>query len=250
MTKTKIAISIDKELLDSITSKMDSSFLRSRSQAIEFFLRKGLQEVSIDTAVVLIKGTQFNLLSNNFKGKPLIRHQMDLFIENGIKNVMISTQNNNYINKIEDEIKNLRINVKININNAKGNAEALFNLKDSLGQNFVAISGDVSNNFELKKMIMKHLNSEKLATIGLMSVNKPREYGNAVLDGDNVIEFSEKPKEVRSNIANAGIYIFKKEVFELFNEQTKSLETDLLPKLAKIKQLMGYFTMGEYNHFG
>ena len=49
------------------------------------------------------------------------------------------------------------------------------------------------------------------------------------------------------NLVNAGIYIFKPEAFELF-EYAVSLEKDVFPKLAKIKQLAGYFTYGEYMH--
>ena len=39
MKKPKIAISLDKPLLDLIDSKVDGSILRSRSQAMEFFLK-------------------------------------------------------------------------------------------------------------------------------------------------------------------------------------------------------------------
>ncbi|MBI2576659.1 hypothetical protein HYV84_05580, partial [Candidatus Woesearchaeota archaeon] len=48
---------------------------------------------------------------------------------------------------------------------------------------------------------------------------------------------------------NAGIYIFKPEVFELFSGAA-SLEKDLFPKLAKMKQLVGFFTRGAYLHVG
>ena len=56
MKKPKIAISLDQSLLDQVDSKVDGSIIRSRSQAIEYFLRKGLKESSIDIAVLMIKG--------------------------------------------------------------------------------------------------------------------------------------------------------------------------------------------------
>ena len=37
------------------------------------------------------------------------------------------------------------------------------------------------------------------------------------------------------------------EVFDAMSD-CKSLEFDLFPKLAKMRQLAGYFTMGEYCH--
>ena len=80
-----------------------------------------------------------------------------------------------------------------------------------------------------------------------MSSEETSRYGIAVLNGDIVTDFEEKPKHSKSNIVNAGIYIFKKETIELFSGE--AIETDLLPKLAKIKQLVGYFTMKQYQHF-
>ncbi len=98
-------------------------------------------------------------------------------------------------------------------------------------------------------MIKKHTGSDKLATMGLMTREKTSSYGIAILDGDLVIDFQEKPRHYSTNIVNAGIYIFKPEIFELFEGAT-SLEKEVFPKLAKIKQLVGFFTYGEYVHFG
>jgi len=39
-------------------------------------------------------------------------------------------------------------------------------------------------------------------------------------------------------------------VLELCDSHTISLERDLFPKLARIKQLAGFFTLGEYMHLG
>lgn len=247
--KPKVAISLDKPLLDQIDSKVDGSIIRSRSQAIEYFLRKGLKESSISSAVLLIKGEhQVNLLKE-FKGKSLLKQQIEFFYNNGIKIVYIVTQHTSFINKILLEIENSPIDVKIIEKDVKGNADALIVLKDKLNGNFVVMSGDTYNNFELLRMIKKHLELDKLATMGLMSIEKPSKYGNAILDGDLIVDFLEKPKAVASNVVNAGIYVFKPEVFELF-DNVRSLEKDLFPKLARIKQLVSYFTHGEYRHFG
>lgn len=250
MNKVKIAISVDKPLLDIIDSKVDGSIIRSRSQAIEFFLNRGLQEQSIDTAVLLLKGTQQHIAFKEIKNKSLIKSQIDFFYKNGIKNICIVTQHTKNINKLLGEISDSKVNIKIFEKEAKGNAAALNAIKDYLaGRAFIAMSGDTYNDFDLKNMVKKHLQSNKMATMGLMSRQQTSEYGNAVLDGDLVVEFDEKPKKTKSNVVNAGIYVFSFEIFHLLNNSA-SLEKDLFPKLAKIKQLVGYFTHGEYMHLG
>ncbi|MEA2037353.1 MAG: sugar phosphate nucleotidyltransferase [Nanoarchaeota archaeon] len=249
MKKPKIAISLDQSLLDQIDSKVDGSIIRSRSQAIEYFLRKGLKESSIDTAVLLIKGDHQESSLKTLKGKSLLSNQIDFFALNGIKTLYIITQHTPHINMLLEQIDNTPITVKIVEKNVKGNADALIALKDKLKQNFVVMSGDTYNNFDLLRMIKKHLELDKLSSMGLMSIDQPSKYGNAILDGDLIIDFQEKPKLVASNVVNAGIYIFKPEIFELF-ENIHSLEKDLFPKLARIKQLSGFFTHGEYKHFG
>ena len=249
MKKAKIAISVDNSLLKIIDSKVDGSVIRSRSQAIEYFLKRGLQEQSVNIAVLLLKGEHQSIALKNVKGGPLIRQQIGFFSKYGIKTVYIVTQHTKNINLILSEISDAKINVEIIEKQARGNADALKSIKGKVGSSFVVMSGDTYNDFDLLKMIRKHMESEKLATMGLMTREKTTSYGTAILDGDLIVDFQEKPRHYSTNIVNAGIYIFKPEVFELF-ENVNSLEKDLFPKLARLKQLVGFFTYGEYLHVG
>ncbi len=248
MKKAKIAISLDNSLLKLVDSKVDGSIIRSRSQAIEYFLKKGLQEQSVNAAVLLLKGEHQAFALKDIKGTSLIKHQINFFSRYGIKMVYIITQHTKNINLLLNEISDARINAEIIEKQAKGNADALKAVKEKVDNSFVVMSGDTYNNFDLLKMIKKHMDSEKLATMGLMTREKTRTYGTAILDGDLIVDFQEKPKHYSTNIVNAGIYIFKPEIFELF-EDAASLEKDLFPKLARLKQLAGFFTYGEYSHF-
>ncbi|TAL58033.1 MAG: ribbon-helix-helix protein, CopG family, partial [Nanoarchaeota archaeon] len=56
MKKTKIAISIDSGILAEIDRRVDGRIMRSRSQAMEVYLRKGLFESEVRIAVILLKG--------------------------------------------------------------------------------------------------------------------------------------------------------------------------------------------------
>jgi NDP-sugar pyrophosphorylase family protein len=214
---------------------------------MEFFLRKGLQGQSINTAVLLVKGEHQKNLLKKLKVNSLIKNQLDFFSKYGINNAYIVTQHNKNINLLLNEISDAKINIEIIETEANGNAQALKAVKDKVKNSFIVMSGDTYNNFNLLKMIKKHLELDKMATMGLMTKEKPTAHGIAILDGDFIIDFHEKPKYYSTNIVNAGIYVFKPEVFELF-EYVSSLEKDLFPKLARLNQLIGFFTYGEYEH--
>lgn len=251
MKKLKIAISINKELLDLVDLRVDGSTIRSRSQAIEYFLAKGIGEFAVDTAVLLLSRRHHNIALKEFKGQSLIRHQLSLFAANNITNIFLVTQHSSLVEKIEQEAGKEKVNFRVIEKEAKGNAQALKAAADKLkGKNFIAISGDIYNNFNIKQMIKKHNETGKLMTMGLMTRDKPSEYGSAILDGDLVIDFREKSEKKETHIVNAGIYIFKPEIFEFIEDNVISLERDLFPRIARIKQLIGFFTHGEYIHLG
>jgi len=234
--KPKIAISLDKPLLDLIDSKVDGSVIRSRSQAVEFFLRKGLKEQSVNTAVILLRGEHQSISLKSVKGRTLIKNQLDFFHKNNINNIFIVTQHTRNMNLFLGEVSDSRLNIEIIEKDVKGNANALELIREK-----------IKNNFDLIKMCRKHLEMDKMATMGLMTRTEIEGYGTAILEGDFIVDFQEKPKQSSTNIVNAGIYCFKPEVFELF-DNVDVLEKDLFPKLARMKQLIGFFTYGEYLH--
>lgn len=245
MSKEKIAISIDRSILNTLDSKIDGAKIRSRSQAISYFIGRGLDRDSIKTAVLLLKGDQQEVALKQFKGKPLIKNQIEFFSDNGIEKIYLITQNAK--KELREELV-VNTGVELIDMESKGNALALLGLREKLRNDFIVMSGDTYNHFDLIKMINKHKDINKLVTMGLMTREKLTGYGTAILDGDLIIDFKEKTKSLSSHIVNAGIYIFKPEIFELI--EGKSLEKDLFPKLAKIKELVGFFTYGEYEHFG
>ncbi len=248
MNKIKIAISLDRSLLEIIDSRVDGNIIRSRSQAIEYYLGQGIKEQAIDKAVILLKGEhQVNALKK-INGKSLIENQLEFLQKNAIKSAIIITQFSKNINLLLQKISESPISVNLLEKNVRGNAEALFATKTEISsENFVVLSGDIYYDFDLRGMVKKHLSSGKMATMGLMSRPEPSEYGNAVLEGDLIVDFKEKPKKAESNIVNSGIYVFNRQIFK-FMEKSVSIERDLFPRIAKSRQLTGYFLRGEYQH--
>jgi NDP-sugar pyrophosphorylase family protein len=249
MKKSKIAISLEKPILDLIDSRVDGTTLRSRSQAIEFFLEKALTEEIVTKAVIFLKGEHQKYSLEKIEGKSLLENQINLLTEAGITKVYIITQKSKYHESFIKEVRRLKTNIEVSLREVKGTGEALCSLRELLhGIDFVAMSGDILNKFNLANMIAKHKASKKIATIGLMTRNNPESFGSVVLDGELIVEFNEKSHSSRSPVVNAGIYVFSSGIFNYFDSNFVSLERDLFPKLAKSHELVGFFTYGDYIH--
>lgn len=243
MKKEKIAISITKDMLKRIDNRIDGSDMRSRSQAIEFFLNKGLDARIVDTAIILLSKRHHKTALAKFKRSTLLREQIDFFRRNGIENVIVLAQDGEYMAEIKSECSG---SANVVVTEAKTNGDALYDIKNIAKNDFIVLGGDIYASFDLAGMMKKHVESGKRATIGLMSRGTPSKFGIALLDGENVINFEEKPKKPSSYVANSGVYIFHNDIFEIAHG---SIEENMLPKLAAAGQLIGYFTNGEYVHF-
>ncbi|MFN3421183.1 MAG: sugar phosphate nucleotidyltransferase, partial [Armatimonadota bacterium] len=112
------------------------------------------------------------------------------------------------------------------------NAEAL------LGDRFFVFNGDILTTIPLREILKVHEQKSALVTIALTPVEDPSRYGVVVTDEDGRVQaFIEKPpKETApSNLINAGIYLYEREVLNLIPEgQPYSVERGLYPKLLKV----------------
>jgi NDP-sugar pyrophosphorylase family protein len=249
MKKLKIAISLDKPLVDLIDTKVDGVTFRSRSQAIEFFVEKSLKDELISTAVIFLKGEHQKYSIMKLKGKTLLERQMLLLTNVGISKTYIITQKSQYYDAFLKEANKFKQKIDIVLRKVNGTGQALYAMSDVLtGKNFIAMSGDIFNDFNLHNMINKHMSLKKVATLGLMTRTNPESFGSVILDGELIVEFSEKLSTSKSPVVNAGIYVFSPRIFNYLDDSTISLEKDLFPRLAKINQLIGFFTYGDYIH--
>lgn len=247
MKKKKIAISIDEPLLDIVKSYIDNTKIRSTSQAIEALIKQAIKQKPITTAIILISKKDQHYLLEKIENILLIDKHINFLTKFGINHVYLITKENKELNSKVQELNKKANIVLISENNSKGTAHALKLIKDRIKNDFLVINGDTFNDFNLKKMINDHIESNKTATIGLISSNSPHKRGAAILEGRTIIDFREK-QETKSNVVNAGVYILKPKIFDYFNDKTNSIELDLFPLLAKNKELQGFFTHGEFIH--
>ncbi len=250
ITKEKIAISLDKPLLTLIDALVDGTTMRSRSQAIESLLRKGLAQEYVHDAVILIKKEHQPLLLQKIEGKSLLVRHLELLEKANIKQCYLVTPETALTKTFSSLLGKTKIHfTHIPETLTAGNVAALQLVQDKVSTNFVVLLGDTYNHFDLTKMILFHLNKNKIATVGLMSHNNPSLYSSVELEGDRIVAFRNKKKS-DSFVVDAGVYVFNVLLFRSFDASSRFFEKDILPKLCTLNQMNGYFTYGKYKHFG
>jgi len=116
------------------------------------------------------------------------------------------------------------------------------------GEPFLILNGDVISDIDYRRLVDFHKSNGGIATIALVRVPDPSRYGAVELDGDGrVARFVEKPEfgTAPSNLINAGIYVFDKEVLDYIPDGKKvSTEKEVFPILANQGKLYGYEVNG------
>ena len=109
-----------------------------------------------------------------------------------------------------------------------GTANAVSLAEDFMsGENFLVMNGDTFVDQEsLSLLIKRYEKARSDAAFGgivtTIEVEEPEQFGIVFLDGDKVTEIVEKPKKVKSKLANAGVYIFSPKIFEAIKKTKKS----------------------------
>jgi mannose-1-phosphate guanylyltransferase len=88
-----------------------------------------------------------------------------------------------------------------------------------LGDSFLVISGDALTDIDLAAMGEFHESHDGIATLATKRVANTSQFGVAITGADGRVQgFQEKPEpaEALSDLANCGIYMFRKEIFDFF----------------------------------
>ncbi len=136
-----------------------------------------------------------------------------------------------------------------------GTAGSVKNAEEFLDDTFLVISGDGLTDIDLSAAIQFHREKQAAATLVLMEVDSPLEYGVVITDQQGrITKFLEKPSwgEVFSNKVNTGIYILEPQVLSFFEPgQIFDFSKDLFPRLlADGQPLFGYVAQGYWCDIG
>jgi mannose-1-phosphate guanylyltransferase len=247
--KERVTVTIDRGLLKTIDSSIDGMQVKNRSHAVELLIERALKQVMPSHAVILAGGDTKRLLKP-VNGKAVLVHNIDLLSMFGVTNIFI------IVSKGDPEVKNYlgdgsKHDVSITYieeRERSGTAGALNHVRDLLTSSFILMNGDELKNVDLKDMYNFHKANHGLCTIALTSVTDPSQYGVALLNGNQIVTFIEKPtsRNAPSNLVSAGLYIMEPDVRHYIPKGYGMLETDVFPKLAKEGKLIGYPFSGQY----
>ncbi len=131
-----------------------------------------------------------------------------------------------------------------------GTADAIRDVAGIVGSNFLVINGDVIvNRADVKKLIKSAHN-----TMSVFKVEDPAGLGIVELAGDKVVGIYEKSQRPPSHMANAGLYLFTKDVFDAIAKTEKSPRgeyeiTDSLKILMAKKAGLRYLELKSWQDF-
>ena len=164
--------------------------------------------------------------------KPVIEYVVETLKEAGIDEILI------VIHYMAEQIKHflgdgskqgLRIEY-IYQTEMKGTADAIKTIEPHVNEDFLLIYGDLLTTPEVIKTVLEaHEKKKSAVSMAVVQVEHPEHYGIVKLEGAYIVDILEKPKrsEAPTNLANAGIYIFSKEIFEKIRQTPPSSRGEL-----------------------
>ncbi|MHC1757359.1 MAG: bifunctional sugar-1-phosphate nucleotidylyltransferase/acetyltransferase [Methanosarcina sp.] len=186
-------------------------------------------------AVVLVagKGTRMEPLTSDcpkvmlqVANKPILEHILDSALEAGIEGFVFIT------GYLEDQIKahfgdGSKWGVSIDYVQQKeqlGTANAIGYARGHVEGAFLVLNGDMLIGQEDLKAL---LSRKEEAVICVKEVENPSDFGVLETEDNKVIRIIEKPKKPPTNLANAGIYLFRESIFDFIDKTQPSVRKEL-----------------------
>lgn len=156
-------------------------------------------------------------------GKPIIQYNIESLRDNGITDILLIVRYKEEIvrNYFEDGSD---FGVNISYKTQKdflGTANAISYGEDFIDDSIIVLNGDIILDDEIIHEIIKKYNYLSPDTLMLLTeVEDPSAFGVVEIENGNIKNIVEKPKreEAPSNLVNAGIYIFNKDIFDKIRE--------------------------------
>jgi UDP-N-acetylglucosamine diphosphorylase/glucosamine-1-phosphate N-acetyltransferase len=139
----------------------------------------------------------------------------------------------------------------------RGTADAASSAEPFVKENFLLTYGDwLTTSEAIRTVLRAHEKERPTATMAVVPVENPEHYGIVELDNSHVKRIVEKPTpdEAPSNLANAGVYVLSKDVFDAIKRTKPSPRgeyeiTDSLSLLLQAGQEIVASKLSTYDMF-
>ena len=195
--------------------------------------------------------------------KPIINYLIELFADHGVQEikVVIRPQDREefewWQSRWQKHFKNVSVSFEEETEPMGTLGYWAHQLADWTGNEpFFLTNGDELKQVDLSEMKKHHQQNKGLVTIALVQVPNPSEYGVAILNNHQIIEFLEKPANPPTNLISSGLYIVDPAAISYLSSRVKNgekflmIEKDLFPHLAKDGKLVAYKTQGKWYDCG
>ncbi len=186
-------------------------------------------------AVVLVagKGTRMEPLTSDcpkvmleVANRPILEHILNAAVEAGIEGFVFIT------GYLEEQIKahfgdGSKWGVSIEYVQQKeqlGTANAIGYARGHVEGAFLVLNGDMLIGQE---DLISLVSRKEEAVICVKEVENPSDFGVLETDNNKVVRIIEKPKNPPTNLANAGIYLFRESIFDFIDKTQLSVRREL-----------------------
>jgi mannose-1-phosphate guanylyltransferase/phosphomannomutase len=210
------------------------------------------------------EGTRLRPLTSNqpkpmvpIVGKPCMEHILELLVEHGFEEVLVTLAfMPQAIRSYFGNGESLGVRIGYSVEESPlGTAGSVRLAGSELDDSCLVISGDALSDIDLTALVDFHRERGAAATIGLVSVDNPLEFGIVVTDEDGRVErFLEKPSwgQVFSDTINTGIYVLETEVLShVPTDRPFDFSKELFPLLLEMgRPIYGYVCTGYWQDIG
>ncbi|HSP89145.1 MAG TPA: nucleotidyltransferase family protein [Ignavibacteriaceae bacterium] len=170
-------------------------------------------------------------------GKPLLGWWIELFKKHGIDEVLINLHH--FPERVKEYLEKNSYGIKFVFfyeENLLGSAGTLRENKNFVKneKEFFILYADNLTNVNLSEFLRFHILKNNNFSLGLFKSNNPSACGIALMNEENVVtDFEEKPKNPKSNLASAGVFLSAPNVLDLIpQKEITDIGFDLIPKLV------------------
>ena len=104
-----------------------------------------------------------------------------------------------------------------------GTADAVRTVRDFVTGPFLLLNGDMI----LASREIREFCQRKTPCMGISTTNHPGDYGVVLVENDRVVSLEEKSKQPKSNLINAGAYLFSTDIFDHVEKMRPSARGEL-----------------------